>query len=190
MVYCFHLEDAKPLSAPVDSNTCLLKEDCPVSDEDKEEMKAIPYCKAVGALNWIVVGSRPDVAFIVSQLAQFLENPGRVHWEAVKQVIKYLKTTKDLKLTYGGGQRRGFEGFADADGATQDHRRAISGFVVLVDSGTVSWMSKKQELVMLSTMESEYVSATHAAKELIWFHGLIRSSERSSGPSPIRQSFI
>ena len=104
-------------------------------------------------------------------MAQFLENPSQVHWEAAKHVVRYLKTTKGLKLTYGGSERHGFEGFLDADGATQDHRRAISGFVVLVDGGTVSWSSEKQELVTLSTMEAEYVSATH--KELIWFQHLI-----------------
>jgi hypothetical protein len=80
----------------------------------------------------------------------------------------------ELKLTYGGGKQRGIEGYADADGATLDHRRAISGFVVLVDGGAVSWSSKKQELVTLSTMEAEYVGATHAAKELVWFRHLIK----------------
>ena len=75
----------------------------------------------------------------------------------------------DLKLTYSGGEQQGMEGYADADGATLDHRWAISGFVVLVDGGAVSWSSKKQELVTLSTMEAEYIGATHAAKELIWF---------------------
>ena len=55
-----------------------------------------------------------------------------------------------------------------------EHRQAISGFIVLVDGGAVSWMSKKQELVTLSMMEAEYIRATHAAKELIWFHHLIR----------------
>ena len=84
-----------------------------------------------------------------------------------------MKTTKDLKLTYGGRERCGFEGFSDADGATQDHRRAISGFAILVDGGAVLWSSKKQELVTLSTMEAEYVGATHAVKELIWFRRLI-----------------
>ena len=85
-------------------------------------MKTIPYQEAIGALNWIAVGSRPDIVFVVSQPAQFLENPGRVHWEATKQVIRYLKTTKELKLTYGESQRRGFEGFLDVDGAMQEHR--------------------------------------------------------------------
>ena len=159
-----------------------MKDDCPTITEDQQEMKKIPYREAIGALNWVAVGSRPDIAFVVSQLAQFLENPGRVHWDAAKRVIRYLKTTKDLKLTYGGSERCGFEGFSDADGATQDHRCAISGFAILVDGGAVSWsskkqelvtLSKKQELVTLSTMEAKYVSTTHTAKELIWFRRLI-----------------
>ena len=78
-----------------------------------------------------------------------------------------------MKLTYRGGQRQGFEGFSDANGATQDHRQAIFGFVVLVDGGAVSWMLKKQDFVTLLTMEAEYIGATHTAKELIWFCGLI-----------------
>ena len=80
----------------------------------------------------------------------------------------------DLKLTYGGGEWRGIEGYSDADGSTLDHRRAISGFVVLVDGGAVSWSSKKQELVTLSTVEAEHVGTTHAAKEIIWFRRLIK----------------
>ena len=59
-------------------------------------------------------------------------------------------------------------GYVDADGASQEHRRVISSFVFLVDGGAVTWSSKKQELVTLSTTEAEYVAATHAAKEAIW----------------------
>ena len=57
----------------------------------------------------------------------------------------------------------------DADGAMQEHRQAISGYVILIDRGAVSWCSKKQEFVTLSTTKSEYIATTHAAKELIWF---------------------
>jgi hypothetical protein len=66
------------------------------------------------------------------------------------------------------GEKRGLEEYVDADGASQEHRRTISGFVFLVDGGAVSWSSKKQELVTLSTTEAEYVAATHAAKEAVW----------------------
>ena len=63
---------------------------------------------------------------------------------------------------------RGLVGYVDTDGATQEHQRAITGFAFLVDGGAILWGSKKQELVMLSTAESKYVAATHAAKEALW----------------------
>jgi hypothetical protein len=63
---------------------------------------------------------------------------------------------------------KGLEGFTDADSATQEHRHAITGYTFLIDGGAVSWSSKKQEIVTLSTVESEYVAITHTAKEAIW----------------------
>src|ERR1700678_755548 len=173
LLHRFNLEDVKTLTTPMDSNIRLVSDDCPTSIEDKLEMKGIPYREAIGALNWLAVGTRPDIAFIVGHLAQFFENPGRTHWEAAKQVMRYLKGTKNFKLTYGGGERRGIEVYSDADGTSQDHRHAISGFAVLIDGGAASWSSKKQELITLSTMEAEYVGATHAAKEITWFRHLI-----------------
>ena len=122
----------------------------------------------------------------MGQLAQFLDNPGHVHWEAAKRVVRYLKGTMELKLTYGGGKQRGIEAYVDADGVTLDHRRAISGFVVLVDRGAVSWSSKKQELVTLSTMEAEYVGATHATKELVRFRHLIKEIRPLIFPTILR----
>ena len=100
IIRCFNLEDAKPLTIPIDPNTLLSKDQCPATEEGKEIMKNVPYRKVIGALNWVAVGSRPDIAFIISQLAQFMENPRKTHWEAVKRVLRYLKGTKDLKLTY------------------------------------------------------------------------------------------
>ena len=72
-----------------------------------------------------------------------------------------------LVLVYGG-ETRGLVGYVDADGASQDHRCAITRYVFLIDGGMVSWSSKKQELVTLLTTEAEYVAATHAAKEAVW----------------------
>ena len=165
----FNLEDCKPVAQPLSPHVLFSTDQCPTTIEEKAAMRAVPYREAVGALNWVTIGTRPDIVFVVGQLARFMENPGRVHWEAVKRVFRYLKGTQDWKLVYGGGENQGLEGFADADGAMQEHRRAISGYVILIDGGAVSWCSKKQELVTLSTTEAKYVAATHAAKELIWF---------------------
>ena len=104
-------------------------------------------------------------------MAQFLENPGRDHWEAVKRIFRYLKGTRELSLVFGG-KKEDLQGWVDADEASQEHRRAISGYVFMVDGGAVSWTSKKQELVTLSTTEAEYVAATHAAKEAMWLWAL------------------
>ena len=79
---------------------------------------------------------------------------------------------KNLELTYGG-EKRGLVGYVDTDGVSQDHRRAISGYIFMVDGGAVSWSSKKQELVTLSTTEAKYVAATHTAKEAIWLCQLL-----------------
>ena len=124
-------------------------------------------------MNWVAVGTPPDIAFAVGQLARFMENPGCVHWEAVKHVLQYLKGTWDWKFIYGGAGGRGLEGFTDANGAMQEHRRAISGYIIVIDGGAVSWCLKKPELVTLSTAEAEYVAAMDTAKKLIWFRHLL-----------------
>ena len=74
---------------------------------------------------------------------------------------------KKLALTFRVG-KQGLKGFTDTDGASQEHHHVISGYAYIFDGGAVSWVSKKQELVTLSTMEAEYIAATHAAKEGIW----------------------
>jgi hypothetical protein len=126
----------------------------------------------MGSLMYTAMGTRPDIAFATSTVAQFSDNTGWVHWEAVKRILKYLLGTKRLELTYGGEQR-GLVGYVDADGASQEHRQAITGYISMVDGGAVSWSSKKQELVTLSTTEAEYVAQTHADKEAIWFQRLL-----------------
>ena len=168
----YNFTDLKPSAIPMDPCAPLLKSQSPTKLADIARMKNIPYREAVGSLMYAAMGTRPDIAFAVSTVAQFSDNPGWAHWEAVKRIFKYLRGTQKLELVYGG-EKRGLEGYVDADGASQEHRRAISGFVFLVDGGAVSWSSKKQELVTLSTTEAEYVAATHAAKEAVWIRRLI-----------------
>lgn len=163
----FNLTDAKPLSVPLDPHVMFSKSQCPSDPDDITRTKKIPFREAIGSLMYLAVGTRPDIAFAVSTLSQFLENPGEAHWEAAKRVFRYLIATKELALTYGGVQQE-LEGFTDADGASQEHRHAISGYTFLIDGGAISWSSRKQELVTLSTAEAEYVAATHAAKEAVW----------------------
>ena len=168
----FNFDDLKPCATPMDPSAPLSKTQSPTKLDDISKMRNVPYREAVGSLMYAAMGTRPDIAFATSTVAQYCENPGWKHWEAVKRIFRYLLGTKKLELTYGG-EDRGLVGYVYADGASQDHRRAISGFVFMVDGGAVSWSSKKQELVTLSTTEAEYVAATHAAKEAIWLRRLL-----------------
>jgi len=167
----FSLTDAKSIDTPMLPRASYSKHDSPRTPNEIARMRRVPYREAVGSLMYASVATRPDITFAVSTLSQFLENPGEGHWEAVKRVFRYLSGTRHLALTFGG-DRHPLIGFTDADGASQEHRRAISGYAFLMDGGAVSWSSRKQELVTLSTAEAEYVAATHAAKESIWLRRL------------------
>ena len=167
----FSLSNTRPLASPISPGATLSKINTPSDATEMDHMKKIPYREAVGSLMYAAVATRPDVTFAISTLSQFLENPGLVHWEAVKHVLRYLSGTKTHALTYGN-ERHDLLGYTDADGASQDHRHAISGYTFLIDGAAISWASRKQELVTLSTAEAEYVATTHAAKECIWLRRL------------------
>jgi hypothetical protein len=135
-------------------------------------MRDIPYHEAVGSLMYASLGTRPDISFAVQTVSRFSTKPGWAHWESVKWIFRYLKGTNDLWLSYGG-TRAELTGFADADGNMAEDRHAISGYAFLLHGGAVSWSAKRQEIISLSTTESEYVAATHAAKEVLWLRSLI-----------------
>jgi hypothetical protein len=118
----------------------------------------VPYRGAIGSLMYAAQGTRPDISFAVS----FLSQSGRPHWEAVKRVFRYLKGTKKVCLVIGRSQK-GLEAFSDVDWALQEHRHSISGYIFTMDGGAISWSSKKQPIVALSTTEAEYIAATHVS---------------------------
>ena len=168
----YGFSDIKPLSIPFDPHTHLTKDQMPTTVEDIAYMRDKPYREALGALQYLSVATRPDITYAVSILARFSHNPGITHWNALKRVYAYLKSTRDLWLTFGGEQLM-LEGFSDADGMSQEDRHAISGYVFMLNGGAVSWSSKRQGTISLSTTEAEYIALTHAAKEVIWFRNLL-----------------
>ena len=169
----FRLTKAKPVSIPIDSHANFSIEQCPSSINQVEKMKGVPYAEAIGSVLWATVVSRPDTAFAVGILSQFIQNPGIPHWEGVKRLIAYLRTTKEYWLTFGGKKHTVLEGYSDSDWASQRHRHSISGFTFQYGQGTVSWSSKKQAIIALSSTEAEYIAQTHAAKEAMWLKTFI-----------------
>jgi len=141
---------------------------CPSTPNQTAQMSRVPYIKALGSVLWPAVVSRPDIAYAVGILSQFVQNPALVHWDALKRVIIYLGTTKNHWLTFEGTSKMLVEGYCDADWASQKHRHSISGYSFHFGCGAISWSSKKQHIVALSSTEAEYIAQTHTAKEALW----------------------
>jgi len=138
-------------------------------------MRSVPYLQAVGSLMYLAVSTRPDIAYSVGVLARFNQNPGPLHWKAVKHLFRYLKGTIDYKLTYSGlyPSSELFTTYSDADHAgNPDNGCSTSGYVVKMGNGAVSWSSRLQGIVELSTTEAEFVAATSAGQEILWLRHL------------------
>ena len=170
----FNMKDAKSVSTPLANHFKLSRSLCPTTTDEKEKMASIPYSSAVGSLMYCMVCTRPDIAHAVSTVSRFLSNPGNEHWEAVKWIFKYLRGTSKLCLSFGGSKPV-LEGFTDADMAGDlDGRKSTSGFLFTFAGGAVSWQSKLQKCVALSTTEAEYIAATEAAKEMLWMKRFVQ----------------
>jgi hypothetical protein len=116
--------------------------------------------------------THPDITFAVSSLSQYVEVLNTTHLTAITQVFHYLLGTKDLKLVLGGTHSK-ISGYSDAVWASHMHCHSISGFAYYLGIGAVSWSSKKQSIVTLSSTEAEYVALTHASKNILWIHKLL-----------------
>jgi hypothetical protein len=114
---CFNPQEAKTISMPIDPNMKMSKDQCTISEKEKDCMKNMPYHQAIDSLVWAAVTIRPDIVFAVSLFSQFMENPREVHWEAIKRVLRYLKGTKNNKLIIGK-IKNGLIGYSDTDWAS------------------------------------------------------------------------
>lgn len=154
-------------------------------EKDKPTTKSI-YQSCIGSLMYLMLGTRPDIAFAVSHLSSFCADPSDNHWNAVKRVLRYIKGTANLGLHLGGnhshfnrlrhahGNISPVYGFTDADWASdQVDRRSVSTYQFFFKGSLISWASRKQTFVATSTMESEYVAAAHGAKEAVWMRSIV-----------------
>lgn len=139
-----------------------------------DQENRLPYRELVGCLTYLASSTRPDISFIVSSLGQFNNKFDESHWKAAKRVLRYLKGTRNLGLVYRPTSEP-LAGFTDSDwGNCQLDRRSYSGFIFLLGGCAITWASKKQSTVALSTCEAEYMALTEAAKEAIFLQRFLR----------------
>jgi len=183
------MTDCHPVSTPIDPGVRLDDSMSVSTPEDIAYMDQVPYLNAVGALMYLAVTTRPDIAFTVGTLARFSSKPGVGHWKAVKHLFRYLKGTLDLKLVYKpDSSGEFFTSFSDADhGGCKSTGRSTSAYLIKVGTGAVSWRSKLQSIVALSTTESEYIAAVEAGKEILWMRNILEEfGYKLTSPSILR----
>ncbi|RVX18724.1 Retrovirus-related Pol polyprotein from transposon TNT 1-94 [Vitis vinifera] len=135
----FNMHNCKSTKAPIVKGHKFSKAQCPQNDDEREEMRTIPYSSVVGSLMYAQVCTRPDIAFVVGMLGRYLSNLGSQHWKAAKKVLRYLQGTKDLMLTYQRTSLLDVVGFCDADfvGCIDD-KKSTMGYIFMMAGGAVS----------------------------------------------------
>ncbi|XP_071679420.1 uncharacterized mitochondrial protein AtMg00810-like [Lolium perenne] len=132
------------------------------------------YRSVVGGLQYLTL-TRPDIAFSVNKVCQFLHAPTTVHWTAVKRILRYVKDTVDIGITFQPSSSTLLSGFSDADWAgCLDDRRSTGVFAIFVGPNLVSWSARKQATVSRSSTEAEYKALANATAEMIWIEALLR----------------
>ena len=165
----FQLENVIPRNTPLPVGILLDNDMSPKTESEKREMKDKPYRSVLGSVMWGQLATRPDLSFSVSLLARFQANPGLAHWNALLHVIGYIKNTLDYGLTYSRDYDLSPVAFVDADyGGCRDTHRSTSGYIFTMSGGLVTWSSKRQATVALSTVEAEYVAMSRCAQQMIW----------------------
>src|SRR5882724_8495631 len=142
--------------------------------EPEPDIDVHQYQSAVGALMYAMLGTHPDLAYTVGILSQHTATPGKAHVHALNHAFRYLQATAHDTLHFDGNELGKLTGHVDADWAANvNDCHSISGYVFTMSGCAISWSSKKQGSVALSSTEAEYIAGTHAAKEAIWLRTLL-----------------
>ena len=174
----FNMQNAKTCRTPVNASLKLIK-----ANEESTYVDQELYQSAVGKLLYLSTRTRPDIAFAVSTVAKYTANPTEQHWKAVKHILRYIAGTINFGLQFTRSGSTDCTGFSDADWAGDiDDRKSTSGYLFRVGGAPVSWRSRKQSCVALSTAEAEYMSLTLAAQEAIWLNRLLAELQLQKEP--------
>ncbi|KAK8983773.1 hypothetical protein V6N11_009559 [Hibiscus sabdariffa] len=147
----FSMEESKRGFLPMRHGISLSKEMCPSTPQERERMSQIPYASAIGSIMYAMICTRPDLSHALSMTSRYQANPGEGHWIAVKNILKYLRRTKDVFLVYGGEEELRIKGYTYASFQTdKDDSRSQSGFVFCLNG-----------------------AASEAAKEAVWIKKFI-----------------
>lgn len=167
MLRRFNMENAKYCKIPLEINLDQNR----MKREPGEFIKKVEYREAVGSLMFLMIATRPELAYSVSVVSRYLDSYSNFAWEMVKRIFRYISGTKDFGIVLGASEGENLmklECFVDADWAGDiSDRKSTSGYVCLLNNSVISWKSEKQAVVAQSTTEAELISANSGAREVI-----------------------
>ncbi|KAL7280538.1 hypothetical protein ACG7TL_005470, partial [Trametes sanguinea] len=162
----FEMADCKPSRTPLPAGAVLESSEQPEPASDSFRQR---YQSLIGSLLYAALGMRPDIDFAVNRLSKYNANPSDAHWHYAKYVLRYLQGTKHFRLRYDGASNDGLLVYSDSDwGEDRDNRRSTSGYDFLMAGGAISWASRRQPTVSLSSTEAEYLAASDTCRQIAW----------------------
>lgn len=165
----FDMDQCKPKSLP-----CEMMIDDLISQESDVLEDPKLYREIIGSLIYLMTGTRPDLSFVVTKLSQCMNNPTKTHLSLAKHVLRYIKYTSEYSLKFSQMESCKLTGFCDSDWGSSSDRHSISGYCFFLnDNGPlISWKSKRQSVISLSSCEAEYVSLALATQEAVFLRQL------------------
>ena len=177
----FGQNEAKPSHIPMDPGYPNQQQ-----KEEKQMPRSEAYQSLVGALLYIAVSTRPDIAIPASILGRKVSHPTEADWTEAKRTLRYLRSTANQSLKLGDSGS--LEVYADADWAgDRVDRKSNTGFIFMF-GGPISWCARKQQCVALSSTEAEYIALSEACRELLWIRKLMEDvGEKNEDPIIVRE---
>jgi len=175
LLHKYGLQGANSKKVPLSPAVKLSRE-----GSEKLDTAVSGYGELIGSLLYLSVCTRPDITYAVGALARYMSDAREMHWECAKGVLRYLCGTAKHGIVYGG--KSALAGYCDADYAGDvDTRRSTTGYLFVLHGGAISWSSKLQPTVAVSTAEAEYMSAAAAVKEALWLRKLLADLQMHVG---------
>jgi hypothetical protein len=131
------------------------------------------FQQVIGSLLYIMLGTRPDIAYAVTKLAQFAANPSKEHLDKARYIVRYLASTSNYALVYNGASNKGLIAYTDSDYAADPvKRRSTTGYLFKLANGIISWRSRAQKTIALSATEAEYMALSDCSRQAIWIQSI------------------
>ena len=144
------------------------------------------YQTVIGSLLYLMLGTRPDISFAVTKVAQFAANPTEDHLSHALYICHYLVGTPNYRLRYDGASGQGLNACTDSDWASDVNTQwSTSGYFIKLAGGLISWITKAQKTIALSSTEAEYMALSDCSRQVVWMHTLMGELGYSLKPIPI-----